>query len=409
MSYLKYRQTFVGLVFGFLIIIFSTGFSETRHWGGGNYVVTSRKGKVKVKREKEFTLLKESVSVTLGKADFIMAYPDAVIKIQLPDGKTSVFSGPFYATAVEIGKSIKTGKAPLSSKPVFRKNIQEILDRMEDVIVGPVKGDDLEGSLNFYKEIQEAIADAPVEDGKLSPTKKKEMEKALASLNGRFSGASLDQVILIRSLVFKQYGLNRRALTAVFNHYERIMKTKGKQKERELLEDFLFNEFLPIRVVIKSRSPLTLSSNFDLWWAAFWFNGEKLEELTKTIDHSLHPQDTFILEDDMVQAVKADMDIERTNKNQCIFIVVCADWAKLEKYENIDYAEKELLESGIKEAGTDAVRGYGKVFVKIIQYNSTPALCMRRGQALPAPVGHLIVCTFLNNGYRSTSIVKAIR
>jgi len=362
MSYLKYRQIFVGLVSGFLIVIFSSGLY-------GNYVVTPYKGKVKVKREKEFTLLKEGVSVTLGKADFIMAYPGAVIEVRLPEGKCSVFIGPFYAAVEEMGKGIKAREAPLLSKPVFLENIREILDRMEDVIIGPVKGDDLEGSLNFYHEIKEAMADVPIEDGKLSPGKKKEMEKALASLNGLFSGASLDQVILIKSLVFKQYGMNRLALMNVFNHYERIMKTKGKQKERELLEDFMFNEFLPIRVVIESRSPLTFSSNFDLWWAAFWFNGEKLKEITKTIDHSLHPQDTFKLapgRGDLYAEALKDMDIKSSNKKQCIFIVVCADWGELEKYDKIDYAEKELLESGVKETKTSTVRGYGKVIVKII-------------------------------------------
>jgi hypothetical protein len=358
MSYLKYRQVLAGLVCGFLIIIFSIGLY-------GNYVVITCKGKVKLKRENEFIWLKEGIRVPLGKADFIMAYPDAVITIRFPDDKSKVFSGPFYATAEEMGKGIKTGETPLLSKPSFRKSIREILDRMEDVIVGPVKGDDLEGSLNFYNEIKEAMAKVPVEDSKLSPGKKKEMEKALASINGRFSGASLDQVVLIKSILFKQYGMHRSALMSVFNHYEHIMKTKGKQKERELLEDFLFNEFLPIRVVIETRSPLTFSSNFDLWWAAFRYNGEKLEEITKTRDDSLHPQDTFKLEENMVKSTNEDMEIESKNKVQCVFIVACADWDELEKYDKIEYAEKQLLEGGIKETTGGTVRDYSKVIIKL--------------------------------------------
>lgn len=357
MSFSKYRQILAGLVCGYLIIIFSIGLFS-------NHIVITCKGTVKLKREDEFTRLKEGTRVTPGKTDFIMAYPDAVIKVLYPDGKCRILSGPFYAVAAEMGKGIKTGKVPLLSKPVFRKSIRKILDRMEDVIVGPVKGDDLEGSLNFYNEIKEAMAEVPVEDSRLSPGKKKEMETALASLNDRFSGASLDQVVLIKSLLYKQYKMYRSALMNVFNHYERIMKTKGKQKQRELLEDFLFNEFLPIRVVIETRSPLTFSSNFDLWWAAFGYNGEKLEEITKTTD-SLHPQDTFKLEENMVEPADEDMEIESKNKVQGVFIVACADWGELEKYNKIEYAEKELLESGVKETTGGTVRGYGKIIVKL--------------------------------------------
>jgi hypothetical protein len=227
--------------------------------------------------------------VPLDKVDTIMVYADATIDMIRSDGTIKSFKGPFYTSVDAVYKTYH------EERPSLMKSLEinEILDRIDDIIVGPTKGDDIE------------------------------------------------------------------------DHYVSIMKTKGKQKERELLEDFLFNEFLPIRVVIESRSPLTFSSNFDLWWAAFRYNGEKLEEITKTIDHSLHPQERFKLEENMVKLTKADMDIRGSNKEQCVFILACADWGELEKYNKIEYAEKELLAGDIKVTTRGKVMSYGKVIVKL--------------------------------------------
>lgn len=41
------------------------------------------------------------------------------------------------------------------------------------------------------------------------------------------------------------------------------------------------------------------------------------------------------------------------------------DPSESEKYNKIEYAEKELLESGIKETTGETLRGYGKVIIKL--------------------------------------------
>jgi len=40
-------------------------------------------------------------------------------------------------------------------------------------------------------------------------------------------------------------------------------------------------------------------------------------------------------------------------------------WSKLEKYDDIEVAKKELMEGGIPETGFDKAKGFRKVTVKI--------------------------------------------
>jgi hypothetical protein len=52
-------------------------------------------------------------------------------------------------------------------------------------------------------------------------------------------------------------------------------------------------------------------------------------------------------------------------ESRCLFILACADWAELEKFDDIEIARQELLESGIKETKLKTIQDYGKAVIKL--------------------------------------------
>ena len=202
-----------------------------------------------------------------------------------------------------------------------------------------------------------------IEDKTLTPGKEKEMKEILDTAEQGFNAFPEEKQIVIRSMVYKTFGRYKTALGMIFSYYKGILYTKGKQPERELLEDYLFNQFLPIVVTV--HSPSSFSANFKLWWAAFYFDGKELKSLDKTIDYSMHPQNDYKLKDN--PTIQADTKSKGKSEGNppCVFIAACADWAELERFDDLETAKKELLDKSIKETKSGTIQDYGSVIIKI--------------------------------------------
>lgn len=344
----------------------------------GEYKIVSFKGKVKLKQNDEIVRLEKQLHVYLKKGDAVMVYPDAAIEMVFPDGNKKTFAGPFYSTAAALEKPYARNLLSFFGKPGQWKAIERIFNEEGEESAGTTKGTQ-EDSLNFYDEIKPVVAKVEIEDKELAPAKKKEMKTILETVEPGFNAFPEDKQMVIRSLVYKSFGWYKTALNMIFAYYKGILRTKGKQAERELIEDYLFHEFLPIVITIMPNEKNKLFpkgtstsreiyfnkifySNFRLWWAAFFYDGRELESIQKTIDYSLHPENTFKLEKSFNHTGNRTAGV---NRAPCVYIVACADWTVLEKFDDMEYARRELLKSGIKETGSTTIRGYGKIMIKI--------------------------------------------
>jgi len=326
------------------------------------YKIISLKGKVKIKNNTKVIQLKKQLPFKLKKGDAVMVYPGAAIEMLFPDGKKKAFKGPFYSTVENLGKSYERNRLSFFGKPKQWKAIERIFDEEGEESAGTTKGTQ-EDSLNFYNEINKGVAVVKIEDKTLTPDKEKEMNEILETAEQGFNAFPKEKQIVIRALVYKTFGRYKTALTTIFSHYKGILYIKGKQPERELMEDYLFNEFLPIAINI--HSPFSFSSNFKLWWAAFFFDGKEFKTIEKTIDYSLYPQNEYKIKDN--STIQADIKSKGMAKaeSQCLFVVACADWAELEKFDDMEIARQELLESDIKETKLKTIQDYGKVIIKL--------------------------------------------
>jgi hypothetical protein len=341
-----------------IFIFFIPGFIRA----SGQYKILSWKGEVRVKQGDTFVPLTKQAKISLRKSDVLWLANGAAVELLFPGGFKKSFKGPRLTRIETLEKNgAKAGPSFLAD---FIKitGIEELFSREMEDPAGATKGDDFAGSLSFYEEIKKTMkkVEPELKDMPLPGNKEKQMNEKLAFVNSHFDAAPPAKQILMKARIYKHFKRNRQALMAVFNHYEKILKARGKQKGRELLEDSLFNEFLPIVVTI--HSSFSFSANFKLWWAAFSYDGKEFKEIEKTIDYSLHPQDSFKLNE-------ADFYNEK-DKIQWVFIVACSDWDELEKLNDTGTARKELLGNKIKEAKSKTIRDYGRVIIK---------LCLRRG------------------------------
>jgi len=338
----------------FLILFFLIPFLG---WPAGQYKILSWKGEVKIKQGDTFIQLAKQSKISLKQSDVLWMADGAFVQLLFPGGFTKSFKGP-RLTRVET-LAMNEAKAGFSFPAYFIKitGIEELFSREMEDAAGATKGDDFAGSLSFYEEIKKAMKEVEpyLKDMPLAGNKEKQMNEALAVIDSHFDAALSEKQILMKARIYKYFKRDRQAFTAVFKHYEKILKAKGKQRERELLEDSLFNEFLPI--VITIHSSFSFSANFKLWWAAFSYDGKELKEIEKTIDYSLHPQDTFKMNDAVTDNEK--------DKIQYVFIIACADWNELEKLDDNRTARKEFLGNNVKKAKQKTVRGYGKVIIKL--------------------------------------------
>jgi hypothetical protein len=326
------------------------------------YKIVSYKGTVKVKKDAAVSRLKNQPPIDLKNGDAVMVYPGAEIEVLFPGGDKKTFTGPFYATVESLENPPEKARLSFFTGSSQWKGIERIFDEEGEESAGTTKGTQ-EDSLNFYNEINQGVAVVKIEDKFLSPDEEKEMKEILDSAAFGFNAFPEEKQIVIRSLVYKTFGRYKTALDTIFSHYKGILYTKGKQAERELLEDYLFNQFLPIVVTIHSTS--TFSANCKLWWATFYFDGKDIKPLDKTIDYSMLPQNEYAVKDHTAIRSGTQFKGKAEGISPCVFIVACADWQDLERLDDLEIAKKELLDSHIKESRTGSIQDYGSIIIKL--------------------------------------------
>jgi hypothetical protein len=197
------------------------------------------------------------------------------------------------------------------------------------------------------------------------------MKEILSVIDNDFDAAPKEKQAIMKSRTYKHFNQDKRALQMALDHYEKILKVKGKQRERELLEESLLNEFLPIVVTFKVEEPdellvkelkimpkvsIVFTANFKLWWAAFYYDGKGVEEIDNMINHSQKPRDTY--------NIKHDREKEK-GKSLDIFVIACSEWSELEKYDDGEVVKKEFLGREIEGAVSGKVKGFSRVFMRV--------------------------------------------
>jgi hypothetical protein len=343
----------------FLVLTFFLTAKKTAETG---YKIMSYKGTVKVKKNNKIIQLKEA-NILLKPNDAVMVYPRSSIEISFPDNNKKTLEGPFYSTVKTLEEPFDKNKPAFFANPEIWENIQRVFDEEGDYIKtrsGP------KDSVAFYSVIKKSLADTTLEDKTPPAHKVKEMNTALETIKIIFNAFPDVKNILLKALVYKNFGLNKKALITVFAHYETIRMVKEKQKEQKMVAGYIYNDFLPIVIHIHHLDDnwsygfnKKFSAEFDLWWAAFYYDGNKLIELENTIGTSLHPQKIFELHKNIT--------INQGTAFHCIFIVACPHWSQLETLDDINAAKKELLADNIKETKVNTVRDWGKVTIKLCQ------------------------------------------
>jgi hypothetical protein len=328
------------------------------------FKIISYKGTVKVKKNNKIIQLKQA-NILLKANHAVMVYRNSSITISLPGNKKKTLKGPFYSTVKTLEKPFDNNKLSFFENPGIWKNIQRVFDEEGDYIRTRSEPKD---SAAFYKEIKKRVTDTTLKDKTPPAHKMKEMNAVLETIETIFNAFSKVKQILLKALVYKDFGMNKKALAAVFAHYETIRKIKEKQKEQKMVAGYIYNDFLPIVIHIHHLDDKwnyginkKFSSGIDLWWAAFYYDGNKLILLEKTIDARLHPQKTYEL--------RKNITINQDTASHCLFIVACPHWSQLETLDDIHAAKKELLADNIKETKVNTVRDWNKVTIKI---------CLRR-------------------------------
>ncbi|UCH97770.1 MAG: hypothetical protein JSV88_13205 [Candidatus Aminicenantes bacterium] len=318
------------------------------------YKIISYKGTVKVKKDNKIIPLTGSQTFPLKKDHALMLYKDASVEIVFPDGSRETFYGPFFA-------AVSTLQKPFTKKQLW-KPIQRIFEE-EGAIHGPTRSGPADRGA-FKDEINKRLADKSLDDPTLPADKVKEMNAALETVDTLFNAFPKVRRIVIKALVYREFGLNKKALETIMAYYNSIANKPGKKIVRGQVEDYVYTEFLPITITIEPQSSVggpvmgfyrTFSANIELWWAAFYYNGKELIEIEKTCDYKQHPQKTF--------AVRKNLDVIPGQSPHCIFVVVCPEWRELENYDNIRTAKNKLLTK--KETKVNTVKDWGKVTIKL--------------------------------------------
>jgi hypothetical protein len=330
------------------------------------YEIVSLKGTVKVKKDNTIIPLTDQKTFPLKKDYALMLYKGASVDIVFPNGSRETFVGPFYAAVSTLQKPFTKNQLSLFEKKQLWKPIRRIFEE-EGEIHGAARSGPVDRGA-FKNEINKRLADKSLDDPKLPADKVKELNAALEAVDTLFNAFPKVRLIVIKALVYRHFGLNKKALQTVMIYYKSIAGKPGKRIVRGQVEDYVYTEFLPIIISIESQSSVggpvkgfyrTFSANIELWWAAFYYNGKELIEIEKTCDTKLHPQKTF--------AVRKNLDVKPGQSPHCIFIVVCPEWTELINYDNLRTAKNKLLTK--KETKVNTVKDWGKVTIK---------LCLRR-------------------------------
>jgi hypothetical protein len=314
------------------------------------YKIVSFKGTAKVKKDNEIILLTGSKTISLKKDYALMLYKDASVEIVFPNGSRETFSGPFYAAVSTLQKPFTKNQLSLFEKKQLWKPIQRIFDEEEEIHdstrSGPLD------RVAFKKEINKRLTDKSLADPTIPYDKVKELNAAMEAVDTLFNAFPKVRRIVIKALVYREFGLNKKALETIMVYYNSIANKPGKKILRGQVEEN--SEGSPVMGFYR-----TFSANIELWWAAFYYNGKELIEIEKTCDHKQHPQKTFV--------VNKNLDVKADQSPHCIFIVVCPEWTELTNYDNLRTAKNKLLTK--KETNVNTVKDWGKVTIK---------LCLRR-------------------------------
>jgi hypothetical protein len=331
------------------------------------YKIVSFKGTVKVKKDNNIISLTDPKTFPLEKDHALMLYKGASVEIVFPNGSRETFVGPFYAAISTLQKPFTKNQLSLFEKKQLWKPIQRIFDEEEEIHdstrSGPLD------RVAFKKEINKKLTDKSLDDPTIPDDKVIELNAAMESVDTLFNAFPKIRRIVIKALVYREFGLNKKALETIMVYYNSIANKPGKKILRGQVEDYVYTEFLPIIITIESQNseagPVmgfyrTFSANIELWWAAFYYNGKELIEIEKTCDHKQHPQKIFV--------VNKNLDVKADQSPHCIFIVVCPEWTELTNYDNLRTAKNKLLTK--KETKVNTVKDWGKVTIK---------LCLTRG------------------------------
>jgi hypothetical protein len=313
--------------------------------------VLSWKGDVKIWKGGKFISLAGQAKISLEKGDGIWLANGAEVEVRFPGGDQKVFNGPRF-TKVETLEKARKGPSIIVNL-IKSMGIEELLSRKKEDKLGGTRA----GSERLYKKIKSIIPE--MQEPLAAAKKEKDMNEVLSLVEARFDAAPMEKQVLIKARVYKHFNRDKLALMTVFNYYEKIRNLEDKKGERNFIEDFLFDEFLPIVITfnLEDRDFITFSSNFKLWWAAFFFDGEELREIVKTIDSSLNRQDIFRITPGNIG--------RKQNKAQYLFIIAGYNSSELEKLDNMEVAKKELMGKEMHEASSGKAVGCGKLFIKI--------------------------------------------
>ena len=122
---------------------------------------------------------------------------------------------------------------------------------------------------------------------------------------------------------------------------------------------FFYPLFSPVfkRIIQEFKKvSIVFSANFKLWWAAFYYGEEGVEDIDNMIDNSQHPRDTY--------NIKHDREKEK-GKSLDIFVIACSEWSQLENYDDVEVVKKEFLGREIEGAVSGKVKGFSRVFMRV--------------------------------------------
>ncbi len=318
----------------------------------GEYRLLSWKGDVKIRTAGKFIPLTEQPPPPLKKGDGLWLAAGAEAELRFPGGGQKVVYGPRFTKVETLEKAVK-GPSLLANL-IKNTGVEELLLRKKEGSIGATRS----GAAGRYEKIKKFIRE--MEEPPPGAGKEKEMKKMLGLLEERFDAAPAEKQVLIRARVYKHFNRDKQAALTVSDYYEKVLNLEGKSGERDFIQPFLFNEFLPLAITFnrENRGAMVFSSNFKLWWAAFSFDGETFEELEKTIDDSHLPEDTFKTTPGSRPGKK--------NTPRHLFIIAGSDWRDLEEFDDPVEAKEKLLTKDIPAAPSGKAMGLGKVFIKIL-------------------------------------------
>lgn len=340
--------------------------------GSASYKIVSVKGEVTIKRGgNTFFLEPDRLPLALEKTDTLFAARESIITLQAPDAdtksntkKTIEIKGPFHVgtkTLLEYFINTPNPEAP-PDWPNLAATLPAVFDRDKDdkLIDDAHRGNGPEKILSFYDEIKGAVVDIPLKgEGKKTRLRETERSRLLESVKQRFKAAPHAVQLAAEAMVDKFYQRPAHALQKVIKYYFSLQGKKDKKWEREFLEDVLLTRLLPIKITVSTgkKNVLTFSSNLDLWWKVFKWDGTELKCIKDSFEDG--PKQIGIL------TLAYGKEKEKSKSRSFLYVIGFTDWEEMVRFDKIETAKKELVSGNIKETTGKQAIGYGKAVVKL--------------------------------------------